>query len=146
MVRHIQQHIEISNIPKRDIYSVRCALLTKYIEFLINLRGRSSPCIGGLCCSVHGTGWKGSLLGALGSGVTLPFGAPLLTFCRPHKFFSHQKKKKKKKKVATFFSVFLIGFLPPGPFCTPKYFFRVGRTLSWPRYGTFCYFVKRFFV
>ena len=59
------------------------------------------------------------------SGVTLPFGAPLLIFCRPHKFFSLQKKKKKKKKkkVATFFSVFLIGFFPPAAFCTPKYFF-----------------------
>ena len=51
------------------------------------------------------------------SGVTLPFGAPLLIFCRP-----------------------------PGAFCTPKYFFRVDRMLSWPRYGTFSYFVKRFFV
>ena len=80
------------------------------------------------------------------SGVTLPFGAPLLIFCRPHKFFTVSKKKKKKKKVATFFSVFLIGFFPPAAFCTPKYFFRVDRTLSWPTYGTFCYFVTTFFV
>ena len=73
------------------------------------------------------------------SGVTLPFGAPLLIFCRPHKFFyclQKKKKKKKKKKGRHFF----FGF------CTPKYFFRVDRTLSWPRYGTFSYFVKTFFV
>ena len=60
------------------------------------------------------------------SGVTLPFGAPLLIFCRPHKFFyclQKKKKKKKKKKVATFFSVFLIGFLPPWSFLYPQIFF-----------------------
>ena len=66
----------------------------------------------------------------------------------PQIFYCLQKtkKKKKKKKVATFFSVFLIGFLPPWSFLYPKYFFRVDRTLSWPRYGTFCCFVKPFFV
>ena len=56
------------------------------------------------------------------SGVTLPFGAPLLIFCRPHKFFTVSKKKK-KKKVATFFSVFLIGFLHPWSFLYPQIFF-----------------------
>ena len=34
----------------------------------------------------------------LRSGVSLPFGAPLLIFCRPHKLFTVSKKKKKKKK------------------------------------------------
>ena len=61
------------------------------------------------------------LLYLVGSGVTLPFGAPLLIFCRPHKFFTVSKKK--KKKVATFFSVFLIGFLPPWSFLYPQIFF-----------------------
>ena len=81
------------------------------------------------------------------SGVTLPFSAPLLIFAAPTNFLlSPKKKKKKKKKGRHFFSVFLIGFLPPWSFLYPKYFFRVDRTLSWPRYGRFCYFVKRFFV
>ena len=60
------------------------------------------------------------------SGVTLPFGAPLLIFCRPHKFFTVSKKKRKKKtkkKVTTFFSVYLIGFLPPCSFLYPQIFF-----------------------
>ena len=56
------------------------------------------------------------------SGVTLPFGAPCSFFAAPTNFLLSPKKKK-KKKVATFFSVFPIGFLPPGAFCTPKYFF-----------------------
>ena len=34
-----------------------------------------------------------------------------------------KKKKKKKKKVATFFSVFLVGFLPPWSFLYPQIFF-----------------------
>ena len=73
---------------------------------------------------------------------------PAHFFCRPHKFFtvSKKKKKKKKKKVATFFSLFLIGFLPPYSFLYPQIFFHVDRTLSWPSYGSFCCFVKRFFV
>ena len=59
------------------------------------------------------------------SGVTFTIWCPLLIFCRPHKFFtvSKKKKKKKKKKVATFFSVFLIGFLPPWTFLYPQIFF-----------------------
>ena len=41
----------------------------------------------------------------------------------------------------------IIAFLPPpGHSCTPKYFFRVARSLSRPRYGTFCCLIGRFFV
>ena len=64
-----------------------------------------------------------------------------------------QKKRKKKKKVATFFKGrhFFFGFsyrllAPLELFVPPNIFFRVDRTLSWPRYGTFSYFVKTFFV
>ena len=48
----------------------------------------------------------------------------------PTNFLLSPKKKEKKKKDRHFFSVFLIGFLPPGAFCTPKYFFRVDQTLK----------------
>ena len=42
----------------------------------------------------------------------------------PQNFYCLQKKKKKKKKkVATFFSVFLIGFLPTWTFLYPQIFF-----------------------
>ena len=43
----------------------------------------------------------------------------------PQIFYCLQKKEKKKKKekVATFFSVFLIGFLPPWSFLYPQIFF-----------------------
>ena len=58
------------------------------------------------------------------SGVTLPFGAPLPIFAAPTNFLlSPKKKRKKKKKVATFISVFLIGFLPPWSFLYPQIFF-----------------------
>ena len=75
------------------------------------------------------------------SGVTLPFGAPLLIFfAAPTKILV---SKKQQKKVATFFSVFLKGFLHPWGFSYPKYFFCVDRTLSWPRYGPFYCLVER---
>ena len=57
------------------------------------------------------------------SGVTLPFGAPCSFFAAPTNFLLSPKKKKKKEKVATFFSVFLIGFLPPWSFLYPQIFF-----------------------
>ena len=46
-------------------------------------------------------------------------------WCPPQEFYCLQKKGKKRNKGSHFFSVFLIGFLPPPPgaFCTPKYFF-----------------------
>ena len=72
-------------------------------------------------------------------------------FCRPHKFFTVSKKKTKNiKKGRHFFFGFSYRLLapppPPGAFCTPKYFFRVDRKLSWPRYGPFCCLVEQFFV
>ena len=50
---------------------------------------------------------------------------PCSFFAAPTNFLlsPKKKKKKKKKKVATFFSVFLIGFLPPWSFLYPQIFF-----------------------
>ena len=55
------------------------------------------------------------------SGVTLPFGAPLLNFCRPHKFFTVSKKKKKKGR--HFFFGFSYRLLAPWSFLYPQIFF-----------------------
>ena len=58
------------------------------------------------------------------SGVTLPFGAPLLIFCRPHKFFTVSKKKKKKKKKGRhFFFGFSYRLLAPCSFLYSQIFF-----------------------
>ena len=59
----------------------------------------------------------------LGSGVTLPFGAPLLIFCRPPNFF-YCLQKKKGRHFFSGFSYRLIAplelFVPPNIFSRPS--------------------------
>ena len=63
-----------------------------------------------------------TLVGGQWRNVT--FWCPLLLFCRPPQiFYCLQKKKKKGRHFFSFFSVFLIGFLPPWTFLYPQIFF-----------------------
>ena len=57
----------------------------------------------------------------LTSGVTLPFGAPLLIFCHPHKFFTVSKKQNKKGR--HFFFGFSYRLFAPLELFLPQIFF-----------------------